>query len=611
VTAAVRPRTVWKLLGLYFALLGLSALFANVALGKAARGAALAEHERLLTYSAAELRDAALFLVDGKRDPSALQELTAARDPADPLLRTVIAPDGSVLSDTRGTDERAGDEHAHEEVREALVQGRGQALRFSAAHGRRVLYVALPVQVGERTLAVARVGLSVADLEAQLERLSRAVWIGAALAAVFGIVAARYFARRMSRGLDRMAHAAEAIARGEYGAARPYAGSEELGRLASALDAMASDLRARVAAVEGDRNKVLAILGGMVEGVIAIDAEERVVHMNAVAGRLLRVVPSTAEGRRIWEVTRAVEVSQVLDSARRSGRELAGEVRLPAAPGAASGRLIELRASPLRAAGDELAGAVVVLHDVTDLRRLEAVRRDFVANVSHELKTPLTAIRGLVETLLDDSEMEPSVRSSFLERIRDQAARLATLVGDLLTLARIESQEQPGERVRIDLRGPLRECAARFGPLCAQKRIELTLRLPDERVEVWGDEESLRQILDNLADNAVKYTPSGGRVSLALERRAERVLIEVRDTGIGIEPRDQERIFERFYRVDKARSRELGGTGLGLSIVRHLALSLGGDIGLESQPGAGSCFRVALPAASAAPTPAAARTGSD
>jgi two-component system phosphate regulon sensor histidine kinase PhoR len=599
----VRPRTVWKLLALYIALLGLTALGSDVVLGNKAREVALSEHERLLSFSAEELRDGARPLVGRDLDTGALQRLTEPHGASDPFLRTVIALDGRALADTRGGEERALDERT-EEVREALAHGRGRALRFSAAQGERVLYVALPVIDEGRTLAIARVGISVAELETQLARLTRAVWIGAALAAVFGIGAALTFARRMSHGLDRMAHAAEAIARGEYGAARPYAGSEELGRLASALDAMASDLRARVDAVEGDRNKVLAILAGMVEGVIAVDAEERVVHMNAVAGRLLRVVPATAEGRRIWEVTRAVEVSQLLDSARRGGRELSGEVRLPTPSGAASGRLIELRASPLRGAGDEVAGAVVVLHDVTELRRLEAVRRDFVANVSHELKTPLTAIRGLVETLLDDHEMDPAVRSSFLERIRDQAARLSTLVGDLLTLARIESQEHASERVRIDLRGPLRECAARFGPLCAEKRIELSLSLPDERVETLADEESLRQILDNLTDNAVKYTPAGGRVSLALERRAERVLIEVRDTGIGIEPRDQERIFERFYRVDKARSRELGGTGLGLSIVKHLALSLGGDIGLESQPGAGSTFRVALPAAASAPAPA-------
>lgn len=607
----MRPRTVWKLLALYIALLGLTALGADVVLRDVARDAALEEHERLLNASAEELRDGARPLVGRDSDSAALQRSTAARGEADPFVRTVIALDGRVLAAAGGAPERPSDERGNEEVREALAHGRGRALRFSAAQGQRVLFVALPVMDEGRALAVARVGIAVTELESQLARLSRALWIGAALAAMFGIGAALTFERRMSHGLDRMAHAAEAIARGDYGAARPYAGSAELGRLASALDAMASDLRARVAAIEGDRNKVLAILAGMVEGVIAVDAEERVVHMNAVAGRLLRVVPATAEGRRIWEVTRAVEVSQLLDSARRGGRELSGEVRLPSTLGAASGRLIELRASPLRGAGDEVAGAVVVLHDVTELRRLEAVRRDFVANVSHELKTPLTAIRGLVETLLDDSEMDPAVRSSFLERIRDQAGRLATLVGDLLTLARIESQEQPAERQRIDLRGPLRECAARFGPLCAQKRIELTLRLPDERVETLTDEESLRQILDNLTDNAVKYTPAGGRVSLSLERRAERVLIEVRDTGIGIEPRDQERIFERFYRVDKARSRELGGTGLGLSIVKHLALSLGGDVGLESQPGAGSCFRVALPAASPAPSPAPARAGLD
>ena len=599
----MRPRTVWKLLAVYLALLGLSALWTDSVLRGGAREAAIFEHERSLFYTAERLRDRVAPLLsepDQVRANAAMQQRVAQLGQTDHLRLTVIAADGRVLADTDEDPVRMANHLDRPEVREALEQGRGRALRYSATLGRRILYVAVPIEGAGRRAGVARAAISIAELEAELDKLSRVVWGGALLAALFGLGAGLYFAHRTRQSLDHMALAAEAIAHGDYAAARPYARSAELGRLASALDAMAGVLRARVEAFESDRSKVLAILASMVEGVIAVDSSERVVHMNAVAGRLLRVAPTAAEGRRIWEVTRAVEISRLLEAARQGGRELSGEVRLPAAGGTTPGRLIELRASPLRGAGDDIAGAVVVLHDVSELRRLEAVRRDFVANVSHELKTPLTAIRGLTETLLDDDQMDPVTRASFLERIRDQVGRLSSLVGDLLTLARIESQEAPPERVLIDLRGPLRDCAARFAAVCERKRLELSLLLPEEPVQALADEESLRQILDNLTDNAVKYTPPGGRVRLSLERRDDQTLIEVRDTGIGIEPRDQERIFERFYRVDRARSRELGGTGLGLSIVKHLVLALDGEIGLESQPGAGSSFRVTLPVASPA-----------
>jgi len=602
----LRPPLVWKLLAAYLVLLFGSAAWIDATLRETALETALAEHERSLGYTAELLTDVAFQALEapaGAPPERALEQRLRELNDAGRVRLTVIAADGRVLADTDEDPARMDNHLARPEVGEALQSGRGRALRFSATLGRRILYVALPVERDGHALGVARAAVSLSDLEAGLRELSWVVWSAALLTAVFGLVVGWYSARRMNSSLDRMAHAAEAIALGDYDAARPYAGSAELGRLAAALDTMARDLRERVDSVESDRNKVLAILASMVEGVVAVDSDERVVHMNAVAGRLLRVSPAAAEGRRIWEVCRIVEVSEILEAARSRGKDLTGEVRLPPPNPTATQRRIELRASPLRGSGDEAAGAVVVLYDVTELRRLEAVRRDFVANVSHELKTPLTAIRGLVETLLDDDEMEAGTRSSFLERIRDQAARLGSLVGDLLTLARIESQSESGELALLDLREPLRECAARFAPVCEPKRIELSLRLPDEPLEALTDEESLRQILDNLTDNAVKYTPTGGRVWISLRRAGERAEIEVKDTGIGIEPRDQERVFERFYRVDKARSREMGGTGLGLSIVKHLVLALDGQISLDSTPGSGSRFCVSLPCASPSARP--------
>jgi two-component system phosphate regulon sensor histidine kinase PhoR len=276
-----------------------------------------------------------------------------------------------------------------------------------------------------------------------------------------------------------------------------------------------------------------------------------------------------------------------------------GELRLRGGDGPA----IEMHAGPLTGGRGEVVGAVLVLNDVSELRRLEAIRRDFVANVSHELKTPLTAIRGLVETILDDPEMPVDVRQRFLERIEEQTQRLSTLVTDLLTLSRLESESSRREREVVDFRGVVDSSVRRLRGVAEGKGIHLETAFDGDALWVLGDEEQLRQMVDNLVDNAVKYTPEGGRVAVRLRAATEEgtgqteCLLEVDDTGIGIEPRHQERIFERFYRVDKARSRELGGTGLGLSIVKHIAKDTGGSVSLESRPGLGSTFRVRLPLA--------------
>ncbi len=593
----------WKLYGAYLALLVVVGLATGFWIQRTASANALDQQRRSLRFTAELVRDLSLPALSTPGGADQEQELASrisSLSRASHVRLTVMRADGRVIAGSEDDPARIDDHLDRPEIQEALRTGLGTAVRAGATPGRRTLHVAVPVVQAGQTVGIARAAISLSDLESELGELSWVLLSGALLAALFGLGAGLFFARRLSTSLDRMAHVAESIARGDYHAARPYGRSQELGRLAAALDVMAGNLRERMAAVESDRNKVLAILGSMVEGVIAVDKDERVVHMNEIAGHLLRLTPAAAVGRRIWEVTRVVEVCEILDAARRGGGEIQGEVRLSAERPGAGGRTLELRASPLRGASDETAGAVVVLHDVTDLRRLEAVRRDFVANVSHELKTPLTAIRGLVETLIDDPAMRALTRERFFEKIRDQSGRLSALVSDLLTLARIESQEAPPERRPLDLRGPLRDCAARFGPSCEKKGIALSLDLPDAPASVRADDESVRQILDNLTDNAVKYTPAGGRIWLAVradgQARSSEVVLEVRDTGIGIEPRDQERVFERFYRVDKARSRELGGTGLGLSIVKHLALSLEGRVSVQSTPGHGSTFRIHLPA---------------
>ncbi len=235
------------------------------------------------------------------------------------------------------------------------------------------------------------------------------------------------------------------------------------------------------------------------------------------------------------------------------------------------------------------------IRDIDRSRRLEIVRRDFVANVSHELKTPVTAIRGLVETIIDDPDMPETTKYRFLGKIKGQCSRLSTLVTDLLALSRLESQDQTSCNEKIDLRDSIHESVHALTLSGEEKLITLRTDIPKNAVQICGDEEALRQAIDNLLDNAVKYTPAGGNIWVRLLTNQSQAIIEVKDTGIGIDRQAQPRIFERFFRVDRARSRALGGTGLGLSIVKHVALSHNGSVDVESVLGKGSTFRISLP----------------
>jgi two-component system, OmpR family, phosphate regulon sensor histidine kinase PhoR len=276
----------------------------------------------------------------------------------------------------------------------------------------------------------------------------------------------------------------------------------------------------------------------------------------------------------------------------KEGRVRVSEARITKAQ---KDQVIQVIGSPLKNANGERVGAVIVLHDVSDLRQLEGVRRDFVANISHELKTPLAAIRGLVETLIDDEDMDPATHQRFIEKIHDQSMRLSNLVSDLLTLSRLEADQGGIQFEGVDVREAVAESYRAQVHVAESKKVDIAARVSDSPVVVEGDPEALRELVDNLLSNAIKFTPEGGHVDLRLGVEGPNAVLTVEDTGIGIAPEDQGRIFERFYRVDKARSRQLGGTGLGLSIVKHVALAHGGNVSLKSAPGRGSTFRVQIP----------------
>jgi two-component system phosphate regulon sensor histidine kinase PhoR len=370
--------------------------------------------------------------------------------------------------------------------------------------------------------------------------------------------------------------------------------SGTIDELADSFTRLQDRLAVRIQELEEDRQQLRAILSGMVEGVVALDFEQRVLFANERASKLLEVEMGRLVGRRLWEVVRQRPILDVVQRAL-SGHAVQqeevywnGNVE----------RSLTVHAASL--SGDPPRGAVIVLHDTSALRRLERLRQEFVANVSHELKTPLSVIKICVETLMDRGAIDDlQHRTHFLEQIAHQGDRLHALILDLLSLARIESGDQMLEFAAIPVRPMVEGCLEAHEMRATTKNQTLAHIAPEEDpgVEVWADEEALEQILNNLLDNAVKYTPEGGRIEVGWRRVGDTVELSVTDTGIGIPEADLPRIFERFYRVDKARSRELGGTGLGLSIVKHLAQALGGSIRATSEHGRGSCFVVTLPAA--------------
>jgi two-component system phosphate regulon sensor histidine kinase PhoR len=413
----------------------------------------------------------------------------------------------------------------------------------------------------------------------------------AAAAAAAGL--GYWLARRLARPLELLRTGAERFARGELTHKLPTSDTIEIATLAETLNQMAAALDERIRALVRQRNEADAVLASMVEGVIAVDSHERILSMNQVCRRLLALDPARAQGRALPEVVRNPQLQQLVGEVLGTGEPAREEIALQQP----QPRFLDAQGSALRDAAGRQIGVLVVLHDVTQLRKLESVRRDFVANVSHELRTPITSIKGFVETLLDGALAQPDDARRFLEIVAVQTDRLGAIIEDLLMLSRIE---QEAEKAEIALEpGRIRPVMDAAAAVCQIKAQEKQIRLEvdcDDALQATINPPLLEQALVNLIDNAVKYSAAGQTVRLAAEAADDEVQIHVRDCGCGIPREHLPRIFERFYRVDKARSRKLGGTGLGLAIVKHIAQSHGGRATVESALGQGSTFTLHLPA---------------
>jgi len=522
----------------------------------------------------------------------AIEELCDELGKASSTRITVILPSGEVVGDSE-EDPSAMENHADRpEIVEALGSGEGVSKRHSPTLGKDMYYVAIPVEQNGKAIGVLRMSMPVAAIT-QLLRGAYfrmfAWWL--AIAAVAGSVIVAV-SRRISGPLEEMKEVVARIAAGELDRRLPVPPSAELAGLAEAVNRMAVELDTRIRAITEQRNQRTAMLASMVEGVIAVDTEERIISVNRAAEGMLGVERSSAEGSSIQEALRSSKLQELVKHALASPEPVGREVILVDG----GERHLQARAGVLQDSSERRMGAVIVFNDITRLRRLENIRREFVANVSHELRTPLTAVKGAIETLLEGAHGSPEDAQRFLNLAARQVDRLNAIIEDLLLLSRIEEQTEGAALSLVETRigdildAALETCEAK----ARDKSIDIRLKC-DEALSASVSPDLLEHAVTNLIDNAIKYSDHGSSISVEASAGDREVSVSVSDRGSGIDRKHLPRIFERFYRVDKGRSRKLGGTGLGLSIVKHIAQAHGGRVSVESTPGVGSTFTVHLP----------------
>ncbi len=500
---------------------------------------------------------------------------------------TLIDLQGRVVADSGVTPEALEGLGSHDErpeVRAALAGRTGTDTRLSQTLRRPYLYLGLPAP---RDAGVVRLALDLDRVEAQVSGLRRELLVAGLLGVPLALALAWGLSALALRPVRELRRVVGSISRGDLDQRLAWRSRDDLGRIAEAVNQMGDQLRRRLREVTAEKEQLQAVLAGMAEGVLVVDRDDRVVLANPRLRELFGAWGEVA-GRPHWEVIRRPEIEDAVHLAARSSEPVTLELQL----GEPDGQVIEMHAVRFPGQG-ELRGVVAVFHDLTELRRLEGIRRDFVANVSHELKTPLTAIRGFAETLLAEGLPEAQ-RVQYLEVILRHAERLGALIEDVLALSRAESRKLQLEPAEVDVSRLAATLLRDLKPRLDAARLSADL-VEQGRGVAWADRRSVEQVLTNLLDNAAKYTEAGGHIQVRVLGGPSQVRVEVQDDGMGIPSRDLPRIFERFYRVDKARSRDLGGTGLGLAIVKHLVQSMGGGVFVDSRAGQGSTFSFTLP----------------
>ena len=505
---------------------------------------------------------------------------------------TLITPQGKVVGDSEMARDKVPEMMNHAsrpEIIQAMKKGQGSAVRYSSTLGLDLMYTALRLSGPDGQTLFVRLALPLSQVQQALSRARGLVLWAVFLGVLLSIGVAYLVARSLSRPVQQLTRTAASIAAGDLSRRFTRYPRHEIGELGRAFDQMADNLQSTINDITHSRDRLEAILKGMVEGVLVIDNDGQVLLANRALMKMLEL-KAVPPGRLPSEIIRNADLLEALDEAR-AGREYVWrEIQtLGNTP-----RFLEAHVVRINSEADG-PGMVCVLHDITERKRLEKTRRDLVANVSHELRTPLTAVRGAAETLLDGALDSPQYARHFAELILRQSHRLERLVQDLMELARLESGESLPRLRPIDTAELADSVMEGVTDLAQAQGIELERRLPREPLVFAADARQVEQAVLNLLDNAIKYSGKEGRVTLAMEQMGDEVVISVSDTGPGIAAENLPRLFERFYRVDTNRSREMGGTGLGLAIVKHIAQVHHGRVEVASAPGKGSTFRLILP----------------
>jgi two-component system, OmpR family, phosphate regulon sensor histidine kinase PhoR len=588
----VRLNLFWKLGFAFFALLIAVLLpvdfYAERALRRDYERAGFEQLAAVARIALANPPQASSLLQSQPVDSSALRDWVA-KIAASKVRVTVIAADGQVLADSQSDTSTMENHAGRPEIRDAFAKGDGQSIRHSVTLDNNLLYHAVRFSVPGGPPVVLRFALPLQTVDQELWAFRRRLWLASLVMLFVTGIASLLISQSFSGRVERLEKFSLRVAEGDFRPIEADRTGDGLEALAVSLNATASRMDRTIRTLTEERNLSSAILGSMVEGVAVVNSSERLLFANTGFVEILGLDLPPQSGSALVEVVRQTELIEAVRAVLKGESRVETEI----VTGTLRQHFFAVTVASVRAA--DTFGAVIVLHDITELRKLERVRRDFVANVSHEFKTPLTAIQGFAETLLAGAIDDPQNRLRFLEIILEHSRRLARLTDDLLKLSKMDADRLELEIRRLSVSQFVESCIETIQRTAGEKDLRVSVNLQQPLPDIAADRRRLAEVLQNLLDNAMQYTPAGGQIMVGASANGDDVTFTVSDTGIGIPRTDQSRIFERFYRVDVARSREVGGTGLGLSISKHLVEAHGGRIWVESEVGQGSQFYFTVP----------------
>jgi two-component system phosphate regulon sensor histidine kinase PhoR len=585
-----KKRLFWMLLPSYWVLTAIAILVVALYASHSMKNLYFQTLEKGIRTRAVLLAEQVAPLVENA-DYASIDALCKRLGQSSDTRFTIIMPDGKVVGDSYENPEDMEYHDDRPEVRMALAGSGGMDKRYSRTVKQEMMYLAVPLKdANHETLCAVRASLTMTAIQGELNTMTIRVVTASLLTGILSMIVCIIMVRRITTPLRGMGRAAHQFAEGDFNHRVPAQQAHELDQLAESLNTMSDHLNKTLSTLSEQRNEQHAVLTSMTEGVLAIDKKERIIHMNRVAGEILDVNHKEAKHLMVQQAVRFANLQEFIKTVLGSQKPRSHDLTLR---GKTEKRIQASGTVFQNAAGDSI-GALVVLRDVTQLRHLETVRSDFVANVSHELKTPITSIKGFVETLLSDGWNHDAETLRFLEIINQQAGRLNAIIDDLLTLSRLEQKDGYVMTEESNLAAIIESAIYLCQLQAGKKNIQIDVVCPADLL-LSINAPLLEQALVNPIINALKYSDPEKKVLVLAEQQTDQVVIYIKDEGFGIEHKHLGRLFERFYRVDTARSRKLGGTGLGLSIVKHIVQAHGGKIRVESKVGAGSTFIITLP----------------